>query len=427
MTHGQPAAQVPAHSAVTSFRSGGEDSFHATAGGGAGPFLSLAIAGALLVGLSYWWIDFENLATPRDEPLRAVGGVVLLILAFIAVLSLLSLSRSLVGRRPWLDATLRLAPERILVGGMLRGEVELSTPVAQDESVIIVLTCSAFDLGSDSSTARFRWGTEQVVDGAACLQGSPTRVPFAILIPPGAPPSGTYRMGIHSCQVTWYVHASIEPRRASEFRFSVTVGSTSPPTSILDGLPPEFPMGPGTPGRPACSRILKTLPGGGGVDYRLPRPVAWASGLWWVALTTPLWLILPWMAWRDERDWPGNLFWMLLILAVVNVLPLAALLGTNGIHVDANGVVVTRRSFRRKRFHIRDLRGAVTTWGAHGALPDNCRRAVALDRLSGGPVRVATFISVAEARWLAADITAAIAEAKSVRDRQAAAVDVTRP
>jgi hypothetical protein len=418
MTHGDPVAQATAHSVVTSFRPGGEDSFYATAGGGAGPFLSFVIASSLFVGLSYWWIDVKNLATPRDEPLRAMGGVLLLALAFIAVLSLVSLLRALAGRRPWLVATLRLAPERILVGGVLRGEVELSTAVGQNESVVIVLTCTAYDLGGESSTNRFRWGTEQVVDGAACLQGSPTRVPFAIAIPPGAPPSGTYKMGIHSCQVTWSVTASIEPRLASMFQFVVTVGSTSPPTSILDGLPPEFPPGPGTPLRPACSRTLKTMLSGGGVEYRLQRPVAWASGVWWIVLTTPLWFILPWMAWRDERDWPGNLLWMLLILAVVNVLPLTAVLGTNRIHVDCNGVVLTRRSFRKKRFHVRDLRGAVTTWGAHGALPDNCRRAVALDRLSGAPIRIATFISVAEARWLAADLTQAIAEAKSVRDRQ---------
>jgi hypothetical protein len=170
-------------------------------------------------------------------------------------------------------------------------------------------------------------------------------------------------MGIHRCQVTWYLTASIEPRLASAFQFVVTVGSTSPPTSILDGLPPEFSPASGTPVRPAYSRILKTVPSGGGVEYGLPRSDGWASMVWWVALTTPLWLILPWMAWRDERDWPANLFWMLLILAIVNVLPLMAVLRANRIHVDSNGVVLTHRSFRKKRFHIRDLRGAVTTWG----------------------------------------------------------------
>jgi hypothetical protein len=324
MTHDEPLAQIPARTVVTSFRPGGEDSFFSTAGGGAGPFLSFVIAATLLVGLSYWWVDIDALATPRDEPFRAAGGVVLLVLAFIAVLSLLSLVKALAGRRPWLVGRLRLAPDRILVGGTLRGELELSTPVRQEESVVIVLTCTAFDVGAgDSSANRFRWGTEQVVDGAACLQGSPTKVPFEIPIPPDAPPSGTYQMGIHRCHVTWYVRASIEPR-ASAFQFVVKVDASSPPTSILDGLPPEFASASVTPVRPACSRILKTAPAAGGVEYRLPQPAGWTSAVWWVAL----------------------------------------------------------------------------------------------DRLSAGPVRIATFVSVAEARWLAADITQAIAAAKAVRDRR---------
>ena len=130
---------------------------------------------------------------------------------------------------------------------------------------------------------------------------------------------------------------------------------------------------------------------------------------------------MPWMAWRDERDWPGNLFWMALILAIVNGLPLIAIRGAKRLHVGANSVVVTHRSFRKKHFHIRDLRGATTTWGLTGPVVDNRRRSVALVRLSGETVRLATFISIAEARWLAADITGAIAEAKSIRDRQAGA------
>ena len=156
MTHGDPIPKASAHSAVTSFRPGGEDSFYATAGGEAGPLLSFVIAGISLAGLSSWWIDLENLATPGDAPYTAVGGVLLLALAFITVLSVVLLLRALAGQRPWLVARLRLASDRVVVGGTLRGELELSTPVGQDESVVMVLTCSAFNLGDESSTNRFR-------------------------------------------------------------------------------------------------------------------------------------------------------------------------------------------------------------------------------------------------------------------------------
>lgn len=422
MTQDKPVAQVPARSAVAAFTPVTEESLQSTAGGGTGPFLSFVITGTLLVGLSYWWIDVEDLAIPRDEPIRAVGGIVLLFLAFIAALALLQLLKALAGRRPWLSATLRLPPDRLLVGGQLRGELELSAPVAHDESAVIVLTCNTVDIGRDTNTTRLNWATELVVDGEACLPAPPARVPITMLIPSDAPPSGEYQVGFEKRRVRWDVTASIEPRRAVQVRFLVTVGSISPPTSMADEAPwrPEA----STPVRPACSRVLKTVNREGGVEYRLPRPYGWVSTAWWVALTTPLWIVMPWMAWRDDRDWPGNLFWMVLILAIVNGLPLIAILGAKRLYVSSNGVVVTRRSFRKKRFHIRDLRGAVTTWGLTGPVVDNRRRSVALERLSGETIHLATFISIAEARWLAADIAGAIAEAKSVRDRQAASAAV---
>jgi hypothetical protein len=165
--------------------------------------------------------------------------------------------------------------------------------------------------------------------------------------------------------------------------------------------------GTDSPARPAHSRITVRARQPAGVEYTFPRLVSWWLYVW-VALSAPLWVVLPLLAWGDGRDLPWSVGAMLLIAAGVNGVPFLFLMQPRRLAITRDGVWLHRRFLRARRWHVWDVRSA-TTRALTGARP----LYVWLQRTSGADVPVCQCRSVAEARWFARAVARALAEVRN--------------
>lgn len=185
------------------------------------------------------------------------------------------------------------------------------------------------------------WWWERVVDGADCLPAEGPHVPVAFDLPAEAPPSGTYQVeGGPDRKVEWRLAVTIEPR-AQPLTFVLSVSPrTGTPATITDNLETGEVVSGDT--RPAHSRIVVRSGSQGATAFRFPLPRGTAALAAWVAVTAPLWAVLPWLAWRDGRDLPGSLAAMLAMAAVVNGAPLLFLMQPRRLVVGPSGIVFHR-------------------------------------------------------------------------------------
>jgi hypothetical protein len=394
---------------VQSFRPSQRAVLEAATGGVGPPVAGLLACGAALALLWQFWIVRTNL---DDDPFElASGGIGTLALAFAAGWSATYLIGEFAGRRPRGAAQLVLTTEAHL-GAQMRGDVRLPWLLRQDESAVAVLQCEVRGEdaeGAWTSASATVWWSERVTDGAAADAEPGTRLPLAFDIPPLAPPSGTYQIvGGGRRLAEWTLDVSIEPGgRVLHFLVPVS-GPLGGPVHVSETL--EADAGEAGAHRPAHSRITVQARDPDVVEYTLPRPLATAWLAAWVTLTAPLWIILPWLVWRDGRDLAWSLPAMLAIAACVNGVPLLLLMQPRTLRVAPDAVSFHRWLRRVRRWPLWDIRGA-TTSALRGPRP----RYVCFQRTSGLDVPVYGCTSASEARWFARDLDRALSEAKQRR------------
>jgi hypothetical protein len=386
----------------------------ATVGGLRWPLIALlACVGGFAVA---WWLLYEPGGWRTSDPFElAFGGLLLLALGFGAAMAASRVAGSLLGRRPFGKATLVLS-DAPTIGRAVRGELRLSWRLPPDESAVAVLECLVMEEGLDgwSSAPSYYWWWERVVDGADCLPAEGTLVPVAFDIPAEAPPSGIYQVdGGPDRKVEWRLSVTIEPgARPLTFFLSVSPRIATPAT-IIDTLDTGEVVSGDT--RPAHSRIVARSGSPGATAFRFPLPHRTAALAAWVAVTAPLWAVLPWLAWRDGRDLPWSLAAMLAMAAVVNGAPFLFLMQSRRLVVGPSGIVFHRWLLRPRRMHLRDVRGAEAR-----TMPIVDRRPlyVWLQHVTGDPVPIGRCRSVMEAEWLAAALDQALRAARQQRDAQ---------
>ncbi|MGE0815554.1 MAG: hypothetical protein AB7O93_19620 [Vicinamibacterales bacterium] len=385
------------------------ESLVSSAGGIALPLVALAVAGPLLFVLSRLWITPNALLA--GSVLVTLGSLVLLALATVVVGAVRRLVVALAGGRPVRTATLSLEGGAG-AGSGVNGTLHLSWRLAADESVRAVLTCTVSSDGTDGWAVSHRFVREQTVDAAACQPGLETRVPVAMPLPPEAPPSGVYEVAPRGERlVVWTLAVAVLPNGPvlPDFVVAVRPAATGP-VVVPDRLPAEAPP-VAAPSRPAHSRVA-VRPAADGIDVALPMPSGWRSLLVWGVVTIPMWVVLPWLAWNDPRDWPGNLVVALAVPALVNGVPLLMLLAPGRLVVQPGGIELSRGTRRRKRAHVLSVRRAEVR-----AMPPVMPVAtdVWLHRGDEPPWFVYRGGSQAEAQWLAAEIGRALDQAREAR------------
>jgi hypothetical protein len=400
---------------VLGFEPDATRSLETSAGGAKFPLITLALYGSLLAGLSWLWLRPETFAsnTSGGSIFITLKMLMLLSLAFLAAGAVVRTARLVAGRSPSRRATLHLTGGEPSIERGLHGEVHLSWRLRPDETAVALLECVVSSPLPDSLVADYRWYWEQAVDAVHCPPGLQTRIPVSFNLPENAPPSGSYQVeGLTQRAVAWVLWLQIQPAGPRLLTFRVPIaGAGGGPSVLPRDLDRSLDDDP-SPARPASSRI-EVRPRAEGTEYRFPR--MWAHGFLaaWTVATAPAWIVLPWMAWHDARDWPGNLLFMIVVLLVVNAAPLALLMAPRRLFVGPDGVVMRRLLRPSPRMHIRSIRNAaVTSSGASG----NLARDVVLALDSGSMVAVHGCLSCAEARWLAADVNRALERARAQRD-----------
>lgn len=365
---------------VRTFRPDATTRLEAAAGGPLGPLIALLACGGGFA-VAWWVLDAQHWWLASDPFEMAFGGLLLLALGFGVAMAATRLAGSLLGRRPRAKATLTLRNVPA-AGGAVRAELRLSWRMLPGESAVAVLECLVMEDGPDgwaSAPSYYWWWDEGRADR----------------------------------KVVWRLTVTIEPGgRPLNFLLSVAPRSGTPAT-ITDNLDTgDMPSG-GL--QPSYSRIVVRDGSPGVTEFRFPLSRGTSTLASWVAVTAPLWIALPWLAWRDGGDLPWSLAAMLGVAAAVNGVPLLFLMQPRRLVVGPSGILFHRWLLRPRRMHVRDARGAeARTMPVAGCRP----LYVWLRHVSNEAVPIGQCRSVQEARWLASAVDEALRTAQQRRSAE---------
>ena len=368
-----------------------------------------------------------------------VGGLLVLGACIVIGLIAWAVGATRAARR-YGDAVFELETVPVPLGGTLKGRIRAVATMAPDQAVNLTLRCKATEIGGGESGggSRVAWESEQLLTLADVEQlGGELLVPVEIPVPAAQPPTGRDRRNRYS----WQLDLSLEPRSGYAPRFPLTVLRTaeSPPepeaepepaigivglldkvgqlaalakdgslAAIAETWHQDPPME-----RPPHARIEVMPRAAGGVEVVLPGSRATPVFAIWFALTLPLWLLLPGLAFQELRaiESPPAIAYLLYlglgfgVPLLVNGLAATSLAWqTRRVEVGSDGVIVHRRLGSR-----RYPSGKFTTAAALGSASQGW--SVCLERTETellGRLQVASLRTKAEARWLAAELRRAL-------------------